>query len=102
MGMSGLPEMYTCCPRAAGPWAKVLELGVKIERSNFANVTLSHLKSKEFQRIHMPYISPQGYICIYTSVYTHVSRESGYISKGASHFHQSKNCLDVDGMSQFI
>jgi len=48
------------------------------------------------------YTSPQGYICIYTSVYPDVSRESGYTSKGASHIHQSKNCLDVDGMSQFI
>jgi len=41
------------------------------------------------------YASPQGYICIYTSVYTDVSRESGCTSKGASHFHQSKNFLDV-------
>jgi len=46
--------------------------------------------------------SPQGYICIYTGVYSNVSRESGCTSKGASHFYQSKNCLDVDGMSQFI
>ena len=48
------------------------------------------------------YTSPQGYICIYTGVYTDVSRESGCTSKGASHFHQRKNCLDVDGMSQFV
>jgi len=32
----------------------------------YAYVTLSHLRSKEFQRIHKPC---QGYICIYTSVY---------------------------------
>ena len=30
------------------------------------------------------YTSPQGYICIYTGVYTDVSRESGCTSKGAS------------------
>jgi len=30
------------------------------------------------------YTSPQGYICIYTGVYTDVSRESGCTSKGES------------------
>jgi len=48
------------------------------------------------------YTSPEGYIWIYTGVYPDGSRESGCTSKGASHFHQSKNCLDVDGMSRFI
>ena len=37
---------------------------------------------------------------LYWSIYTDVSRESGCTSKGAIYFHQSKNCLDVDGMSQ--
>jgi len=48
------------------------------------------------------YTSLQGYILIYTSVYTNVSWESGCTSKGANHFRQSKNCLDVDGLSQLI
>ena len=39
---------------------------------------------------------------IHLNVHQCGSQESGCTSKGASHFHQSKNCLDVDGMSQFI
>ena len=55
----------------------------------YIDVTLSHLRSKEFQRIHLPCIPQHRETskCI---------RESGCTSKRASHFHQSKYDLDVD------
>ena len=37
-------------------------------------------------------------------MYTGVQKcqESGYTSRGASHFHQSKHCLDVDEVPLFV
>ena len=61
------------------------------------HVTLSHLRSKEFQRIYLPCIPQHRETSKCTLVYIEMyPQESGCTSKRASHFHQSKCGLDVD------
>ena len=61
------------------------------QQFTYTYVTLWHLRSKEFQRIHLPCIP-----WIHLGVHWNASQESGCTSKTASRCHQAEHGLDVD------